>query len=59
MDLRTESISVRFVGEAAADVGGPLSEFLTLCMRNIWKCGIFHGSQVDVYFKDSPASFIN
>ena len=34
-DLAQHDIVVRFAGEAGADVGGPLREFLVLCMRKL------------------------
>ena len=34
-DLTQHVIVVRFAGEAGADVGGPLCEFLVLCMRKL------------------------
>ena len=34
-DLTQHDIVVRFAGEAGADVGGPLREFVVLCMRKL------------------------
>ena len=34
-DLAEEHISVYFAGEPGADAGGPMKEFLTLCMKKM------------------------
>ena len=38
-DLSKVSLKVRFAGEAAKDLGGPIREFLTLCMRRFLDLG--------------------
>ena len=58
-DLRVHAMKIRFAGEPGADAGGPLSEFLTLCMRNFWISPTVFGSRVNVCFKDSPVSYID
>jgi len=58
-DLSKHSICVRFAGEAAADLGGPLSEFLTLCMRNVHIAPEIAGTNCNAYFHVKPESIIN
>ena len=40
LNLKASNIIVRFAGEAAADTGGPLREFLTLAMAGFSEAGI-------------------
>ena len=58
-DLSKQSLNVRFAGEAAADLGGPLSEFLTLCMQNFHLIPEVTGSVSNVYFHVKPQSCID
>ena len=44
-DLKSQHIRVRFAGEPAADAGGPLREFLHLCMKNFKECGLVMGEK--------------
>ena len=54
-DLSTQKISVRFAGEAAADAGGPLREFLTLTMQQVCDIlGLLFGDNNALYFKTFP-----
>ena len=54
-NFKTQDISIRFAGEAGADLGGPQGEFLTLAMRNFTNIpGIFIGNKASVSFKLIP-----
>ena len=54
-NFKTDNIKVRFAGEAGADLGGPLREFLTLCMRDFNLIpGLFIGSGSNVSLKLVP-----
>jgi len=55
-DIARHDIRVRFAGEAAADEGGPLCEFLTLCMKNFSKASLFIGSNSCLGFKNDVES---
>ena len=58
-DLKKEDISVRFAGEAGADLGGPLREFLTLVMERFFLIpGIAIGSEGNVYLRMLPENMI-
>ena len=59
MTFSTQCINVRFAGEAAADVGGPLREFLTLAMKRFSSIsGLLFGSNSSVCFKMVPESLV-
>ena len=50
-DLSKVSLIVHFAGEAADDLGGPIREFLTLCMRRFPDLGFMvSGSNKRLYF---------
>ena len=51
-DLTQHDIVVRFAGEAGADVGGPLREFLVLCMRKLpWLGQLKFGESTSLTFQ--------
>ena len=58
-DLSQENILVRFAGEAAADLGGPLREFLTLAMATFSRIpGIIFGDSNSIGLKLIPEYLI-
>lgn len=52
-DLASEDVKVRFAGEAAADDGGPLKEFLTLSMKIFKECNLCFGNK-ECALRSSP-----
>ena len=57
-DLVDHDISVRFAGEAGADMGGPLREFFTLTMRRFPDIpALILGKAGNVFLKMMPESF--
>ena len=55
LNSREHDIKVRFAGEAGADCGGPLCEFLTLAMQRFCDIpSIATGNQNSVHFKMIP-----
>ena len=58
-DLNQENILVRFAGEAAADFGGPLREFVTLAMATFSRIpGIISGDSNSIGLKMIPEYLI-
>ena len=58
-DLKKETISVRFAGEAGSDLGGPQREFLTLVMERFHQIpGISVGCQCNIYLRMIPESMV-
>ena len=54
-DLSQENILVRFAGEVAADLGGPLREFLILAMATFnWVLCIIFGDSNSIGLKMIP-----
>ena len=57
-DLVDHDISVRFAGEAGADMGGPLREFFTLTMKRFTDIpALILGKAGNVFLKMMPGSF--
>ena len=56
-NLTRDTIVIRFAGEAAADVGGPMREFLTLAMKRFPELGsmIFGGSTKICFSSDTES----
>jgi len=51
-DLSNTTLNFRFAREAGADAGGPMGEFLTLCMRRINLIdGLFFGQEEKLAFR--------
>jgi len=57
-DLSHQEVQVRFAGESAEDAGGPLREFLTLCMQRIMRTGLFSGNERVVCFEMSTEALL-
>ena len=58
-DLSKETIMIRFAGEAGADAGGPLREFLTLAMQRFSKISGLLFGEGEVCFKLVPQSLLD
>ena len=57
-DLVDNDISVRFAGEAGADIGGPLRKFFTLTMKRFLDIpALILGKAGNVFLKMMPESF--
>ena len=58
-DLSAQEIRVRFAGEAAADVGGPFREFLTLSMQRFGELSyLLIGEPGNFAFKQNPEALL-
>lgn len=57
-DLNHHDLKIRFAGEPASDDGGPLREFLTLCMQNLPLSGLFFGSSESMAFISNPEAVL-
>lgn len=58
-DLSNALLNGRFAGEAAADAGGPLREFLTLAMKRIPESSVIFGSVDQICFNSNPEALLS